>query len=274
VAWTSDKSWADQWSVKIYGEGDVGFYGDFKREEPEPFGPHGVVLAREFHRGRIVIVGDQNMWGDAFMNYADNYRLWLNSMAWLLDDPKLADWHKYEAWQGPRVAFYEPADTPRFGSVNNTDYYNTLCLLARHYWTFANDRLDEPADLRVVADGRRTFSPAERECFTRYLQGGGRVLVLSDTAEAGDDENLYAEPVAAWLDISGTDVHPSEHAHEYTYPGGGRLVVLKQELTVDNEHLAPPIRVPNAEERERAEQLLEIVHSLCSGSTDPTAPGG
>jgi hypothetical protein len=276
IALTSDQSWADQWSVAIYGEGEVGFYGDFKREEPEPFGPHGVVLAREFHKGRILIVGDQNMWGDAFMNYADNYRLWLNSLAWLLRDPKLADWKPYEVWHGPRVVLYEPADKPRFGSVDNGDYYNTLCLLARHYWTFANDRLDERADLRVVANGQRTFSPAEREHFTRYLHGGGRILVLPDTAEAGDDDskNFAVDSLVSCLDISSTERHSTQHTSEYLYPSGGRLVVLDHELTVDNEHLAPPVRVPNAEERERADQLLEIVRSLCNGSTDPAAPGG
>ncbi|MHB8902636.1 MAG: hypothetical protein ACYC6Y_28080, partial [Thermoguttaceae bacterium] len=70
VAWTSDRAWADEWAIGIYGNtSDIGNYGNFTRDDHEPLGPHGVVLAKEHGRGRIVIVGDQNMWGDAFINY-------------------------------------------------------------------------------------------------------------------------------------------------------------------------------------------------------------
>ena len=268
VALTSDQSWADQWSFDVYGKGEVGFCGDFNRDQFEPLGPHGVVLAREFHKGRIVIVADQNMWSDSFINYADNYRLWLNSMAWLLCDPKLADRKPYETWHRPRVVLHEPADRPRFGSADDGDYYNALSLLARYFWTFANDHLDEPADLRVVADGQRTFSPEEQEQFAQYLQGGGRVLVLPDTTEAVDGSQL-ADSLAECLDISSLDRHLTRHTNEYVYPSGGRLVVLHPELTVENERLAPPTQAPNAEERERVEQLLQIVRSLLDRSQSP-----
>lgn len=265
VALTSDQSWADEWSVGLYGEGDVGFYGDFTREEHEPLGPHGVVLARDFQKGRIVIVADQNMWGDAFMNYADNYRLWLNTMAWLLGDPNLADWKSYETWHHPRVALFEPADAPRFGSNANRDYYHTLCLLARRYWTFTNDRLDEPADLRIVVDGHRDFSAEELKSLSEYARGGGKLLVLPDLPdpiESAGETSQPSRPLAAALDLSGTEQTSTRHTTEHTYPGGGRVVVLASDQAVPNERLAPPIRTPSAEEAARAEVLLNLISRI------------
>ena len=263
VALTSERSWADQWSVGSYGEGsDAGFFGDFTREEHEPLGPHGVVLARDFQKGRIVIVGDQNVWGDAFMNYADDYRLWLNVMAWLLGDPNLADWKPYETWHRPRVALFEPADSPRFGSSDDRDYYHTLCLFARHYWTFANDRLDEPADLRVVVDGPRDFSPGELKSLSDYARAGGKLLVLSDPPQSADETSQSTRPMAASLDLSGADRTSTQHTTEYTYPSGGRVIVLAPDQAVPNERLAPPTRAPNAEESDRAKLLLNLIRPL------------
>ena len=263
VALTSDRSWADAWSVGSYGEGeDNGFCGDFVQQEHEPHGPHGVVLARDFQKGRIVIVGDQNIWGDAFINYADNYRLWLNTMAWLLRDPNLADWKSYETWHRPRVAFFEPADSPRFGSRDNGDYYNAFCLIARHYWTFANDRCDDPADLRVVAEGRRNFSPAELNSLSEYARAGGKLLVLRDPAESDGEAGDPTRPLTASLDLSGTVQTSTQHTNRYTYPGGGCVVVLGCDQAISNQHLAPPIRAPNAEEADRAELLLDLIRHL------------
>ena len=263
VAWTSPDAWADEWKVGIYGEtDDIGLYGDFKKEEHEVLGPHGVVLAREFHEGRIVIVGDQNMWGDAFMNYGDNYRLWLNSMAWLLRDPKLADWKVYEKWHAPRVVLYEPADTARFGSVDDGDYYHLLCLLARDFWTFANDRLDEPADLRIVADGEREFSADEIAKLTAYVRSGGKLLVLPHVPLESEADSEPARPLFGLLDVSGAEEASTEYTTEYSLPNGGRIVFLADSLVPHCRVLAPPTRVPNAEEGKRATAILGIVRRL------------
>ncbi len=90
VAMTSESSWADEWSAGIYGDGNgPGFLGDLERNPEEAAGPLGVVLAKDYQKGRILIVSDQNLFADPFLNYADNFRLWLNGMAWLLRDDAL-----------------------------------------------------------------------------------------------------------------------------------------------------------------------------------------
>ncbi len=263
VAWTGDQAWADEWAISLYGQNsDGGNYGNFKRDDHEPLGPHGVVLAREFHEGRIVVAGDQNMWGDAFINYGDNYRLWINAAAWLLRDPKVADWKAYETWHHPRLVLYEPSDTPRFGSCEDRDYYHLFCLLGRHYWTFANDRLDEPAELRVVADGRREFSGEEISKLSDYVRGGGKLLILPHVAGETETNGKKGPLLSASLDFSGAERSSTGQATEYAFPGGGRVVLLANGLDPDCKRIAPAIRIPNAEEQEREAAILKIVRQL------------
>ena len=263
VAWTSEQAWADEWVIGIYGAtDDIGNYGNFKREDHEPLGPHGVVLAREFHEGRIVIVGDQNMWGDAFINYGDNYRLWINSTAWLLRDPKLVDWRAYENWHEPRIVLYEPADAPRFGSCADGDYYHLFCLLGRYYWTFANDRLDEPAGLRVVADGRREFSAEEIAKLSDYVGGGGKLLILPHVPLETETDGKEGPLLSGSLDFSGAERNSSEHATEYVFSSGGRVVLLADALVPHCQRIAPATRIPNAEEGAREAAILNVVRQV------------
>ncbi len=84
IAWSSEKAWGDNFYIELYGESDIACYGNFKRDRDEPNGPFGTVLAKEFGKGRIVIVADQNLFSAFFLNYADNYKLWFNIFAWLL----------------------------------------------------------------------------------------------------------------------------------------------------------------------------------------------
>jgi len=258
VALTSDESWADAWAVEAYGDSDegLGLYGNFKRDEEELSGPHGVVLAKEFHRGRVVIAADQNMFSDGFLHYADNHRLWLNMMAWLLRETTLTDWKAYEQAQRPRIVLHESPRATRFGSNDDEDFYHALCLLSRYYWTFANDRLDEPADVRVLAEGSYDLADEERRSLEAYLAKGGALLVLGRSEAAVEKGDVVAELAA------GATVEETADGIWHTLEGGGRLVLLKPEGAVSNKYIASPTRPPKLEEKARSDRLLRIVEAL------------
>jgi hypothetical protein len=82
VAWTSDQAWADAGAVPLYGEGDMGLFGDMRYSDSEEQGKQGIILARGVGLGRVTVIADQNGLGDAFISYADNWRLWLNACKW------------------------------------------------------------------------------------------------------------------------------------------------------------------------------------------------
>lgn len=82
VAFSSASSFADFWDVEDTG----GFYGNWRfdgDESIEPRGPLAMVAATEYGDGRVVVVGDQNIFGDAWLYFADNFDLMMNSFQWL-----------------------------------------------------------------------------------------------------------------------------------------------------------------------------------------------
>ncbi len=259
LAWTSDKSWADAWSFGSYGEKNApGFLGDFSRGPGEAAGPLGVVLAKTLERGRIVVVADQNMFSDSFINYADNYRLWLNTMAWLLHEESLRRPEDYERWQSPRIALCEQYDHAAFGSDDAEGYYYAMCLLNRAYWTFANDRSPRAADLLVLARNKDELSPRQVAELADHLRRGKNILILSA------QDNVLGERQGALAQI----MRELAITHPVTRLLPGRLVVetppgevhlLSPRVAVDNAHLAPPTRIPNVNERQRNETLLQAV---------------
>ncbi len=82
IAWSSDKAWADAGAVPLYGEGNVGLFGDMLPTDTEEQGRQGIVLARQVGNGRVVVIADQNSVGDCVISYADNWCLWLNACQW------------------------------------------------------------------------------------------------------------------------------------------------------------------------------------------------
>lgn len=81
VALTSEESFADFWDPEDKG----GYYGNWKfdgDEEVEPKGPLEVVSAVEYGEGRVVVVADQNIFGDAWTHYGDNLELAVNGFEW------------------------------------------------------------------------------------------------------------------------------------------------------------------------------------------------
>lgn len=80
IAYTSEESFGDLWNK----ESGLGYYGDWSfKEEDDIRGPLAVHIAAEYGEGRIVIAGDQNMFGDPWLNFVDNFQLGMNSMEWL-----------------------------------------------------------------------------------------------------------------------------------------------------------------------------------------------
>ncbi len=259
VAWTSSRSWADAWTVAPFGEGcSPGFYGNFKRDPGERSGPLGFVLAREFGKGRIVVVGDQNIFGDVFLNYADNYRLWLNAMGWLLDDAGLRDPAPYLRWKSPRLLLYEQYDRAAWGADDNDGCHFAQALVTRHHWAFANDRLTEPCDLVVFPDNDRRLPPEGVQAVAAHLRSGKNVLFLN-TDHGPDDAEVALGQILAAAGARYPRSKSGEERLSIEVPQGGRIHVLGMEWAIDNTTIAPPHRTPSAAEAKRATALLDAV---------------
>jgi hypothetical protein len=260
VATTSDASWPDAWDAGIYGEENApAFVGDFAQGIDEPNGPLGVVMAKSLGQGRIVVVADQNLFSDVFINYADNYRLWLNSMAWLLRDDALQRADSYVQSHSPVVALFEKYDRGTFGSPDADGYYHAMSLLNRHLWTFANDQPDDTANLIVVAHNEYSLTDRQLASFIDHLQRAKPILLLS----GGDNFSLESEglvqTVIQRLQAAPPKVvrHPAKLVVDI--PARGSVHILKGERGFDNTSLPSPTEVPSAAEQKTGEALLKAV---------------
>ncbi len=234
VAWSGSNSWRDAPIMPIYGEADVAFFGNFAPDPNEPIGPSGVVLAKEFQKGKIVVVGDQNLFSAFFLHYLDVYRLWNNSFAWLLDRPELADVAQYvQSLKENRlvVCWEELArGAPRFGDPDPKGYYNVYTALCRYYNVFcvANDDPELTPDLTIILHGGNNYSPQGFSyAYKRLLEGKTLVVIDPQDAVLDDESSELAILVKKLADEADVDVKSSSANHETT----GKRFVERVELT-------------------------------------------
>jgi hypothetical protein len=266
VAWTSDRAWADAWSTEMFGHANgPGFYGNFSRDTGEASGPLGVVLAKTLGKGRIVLIADQNMIGESFLHYADNYRLWLNAVAWLLDDARLRDADAYQRWRTPRVVLYEPPDHPEFGRTEPDGAYLALVLLSRYWWTFAGDRWAEPCDLVVFAYDQCLLAEESVAAVVRHLKSGRNVLILNAEGQLLWEESSVVGQVLKALDLSPVK-RQADGRLILDLPGCGSIHILGPDTVLDNGVLGPPTQAPDATQQEHDKRLLDAVREALKTS--------
>ncbi|MEM1348562.1 MAG: DUF4350 domain-containing protein [Myxococcota bacterium] len=150
IARTSPEGWGDFWNEEDSG----GFYGNWSIDEGEPVGSVPVAVAAEYGQGRIVVVGDQNVFGDSWVHFADNFEHAVNAFEWLA---------KREDSEGPRLRDIRPKgfnigmDTLkngfRTGNGADRNYYKFFVNLNRDQEVTGSAllRYDEDIDALVFA---------------------------------------------------------------------------------------------------------------------------
>jgi hypothetical protein len=261
VAMSSAHSWADAWQTGIFGKDNApGFYGNFIRDPGERAGPLGVVLAKTFGAGRIVIIGDQNILSDTFINYADNYRLWLNAAAWLLGQDALREPGPYEQWRRPRILVYEQHDRAAVGVSESSGCYHFWTLLSRHHWAFANDRISVPSELIVFPYNDSPMPAEHAAAIAAHLRRGKNVLILNAEAATLLDEPSVIRQLLAAAGVKEPKRHTRPGKLVLEPPGCGAIHVLGPDLVIDNGTVAEPTRPPTSAEEERNQMFLWAVH--------------
>lgn len=254
VAFTSDKAWGDQWIVHPYGEGDTpGFYGNWTLDKGERTGKLAVMLAKNYGRGRVVVVGDQNMWGDAFCNYADNYRFWLNSVAWLTGEAQIADAKIYEQWQKPRILAYEKYSQAVWGNCDEGGHFNLFVLLGRNFWTFASDNLASEADLIIFAHDKYALSDEDIAGLIKHLKAKHNILVLNSVSNTSDKAQMLVHLNER---IGNPVVSSDSRQIAYTWEGYGSLIMFSLNEEFINSAVLHPQQRPDDRQKTNLDYLL------------------
>jgi len=258
VVWSSDDSWQDAAGMPIYGEADLAYFGNFTRDEEEPVGSSGVVSAKRFGKGKIVVVGDQNLFSAFFLQYLDNYRLWLNIFAWTLEKPELAELKTYfeDARQKPTLLCWEELENnvKKFGNPDASGYYHVYTILCRRYNPFCitNDdsALGLEADALLWIGGGKEISQRGIDLAVRQLKRGKTLIVLDPARNVENDKNSGVARLLkkiqlktgreTSIDESNDPTSLKKHVERFETSTGGRLILLRGRNSFDNSEVPKP----------------------------------
>lgn len=279
VARTSKHSWADRWYCPPYGETEkMGFCGNFALDPQERRGPFGVVLAKEFGKGRIVLVGDQNIFGDTFIAYADNYRLWINAVAWLLRADEttdsgipadLADPAAFRAFRKPKLLLVEDFAIGMFGTDDKYGCYNLMAWLNRHFPLFCDDRCESDYELLVLPNGHLTMSEEIVDLLAAHLRRGRDVVALHSSPTVVETPDAVLMRLFQKLGIERPNFETLDMilaaAPIETLEGAGTVYLFDPSLNLYNYGIPPPSDRPGEMQRDTLVVLRRQLESLLPG---------
>lgn len=180
LAFTSERSFADFWNP----EQESGHYGNWAwdgDESVEPRGPLSVYNAVEYGKGRVVVAGDQNMFGDTWAHWSHNFELFMNSMEWVSQHDAGAPLRNLRPL-GTVFAFDQTkngnagakqADTGMLSFYTNMNRDRQVS--TRATFSFTNDE-----DVLIIADVVREFTDGEIAAVREVLAAGKPVVVSVD----------------------------------------------------------------------------------------------
>lgn len=142
LVFTSEDSFADYWDES----NDHGYYGSWSQgddEELEPSGPLSVAAATEYGDGRVALVGDQNIFGDGWVNLGHNFEFAANIVEWLAGNEDTEEPLRDQPRRGHNIAF--EADVNYYQSARNSHS-------AGYYTMFIETNRNEAVTGRVTPE--------------------------------------------------------------------------------------------------------------------------
>lgn len=200
LASSSDAAFGDFWNES---QGTPGYYGNWRQDSTEPDGPLTLAVAREWGQGRVVVVADQNIFGDVWLHYADNCRFALNAFQWLGRDRLPAE----EETLRFRILTDESHNASRAGRKAPADgfytFYTTLNRDAE-VTVHAGYGLAEGYDALLLLAPAEEPSSADLALIDAYLETGRDVvLVLNEEQRELPAARALLEHLAGEVEITG-----------------------------------------------------------------------
>jgi hypothetical protein len=183
IARLSDDGFADYWD-----ETDTtGYYGNWRHDGDDTLEPRGklpVVQAREYGQGRVVVAGDQNMFGDAWLHFGNNFELMMNTFQWLAGEETAAPL-RAAPLAGLSIGLDMSHNSFQVGRNAPNGYYAFYVNLNRDHQVSADARMDIGSynDVLMLMDPSAAFDDDDVERVRQYFADGKTVLVSFEADE-------------------------------------------------------------------------------------------
>jgi hypothetical protein len=222
-----------------------------------------VIAAHAVGQGRVLVVGDQNVFGDPFINYLDNYKLWLNSVGWLTGAADLAKHGDYTDWLKNRILAYEEPKRSAFGNSDKEGYYNFFVALGRNSWAFASNDLAGDADALLFAHDDYELPQSALDKLLEHLRHKRDVVVLNSGVAAENGRPGMLQQVQQKL---GNSIPTIRHINDelvrsYTWPDCGKFMMIDSQALYQNDFCPVPENKLTTEQQavlDAAFQLLGV----------------
>lgn len=183
TAFLSEDGFGDFWDE----ENTEGFYGNWTFDGDEALEPRGadtaVIAAAEFGEGRVFVVGDQNIYGDVWLHFADNFAHALNGFEWLAKQDGVAQVPLRDApAKGLDLGVELERAAFSLGQGGGDRYYGLYHHLNRHQGVTARAESDlsRARDAWILPTPREDYAEADIANLQAHLQAGRRVVMLFD----------------------------------------------------------------------------------------------
>ena len=188
TALTSQASFGDLWDEQM----TEGFYGNWTFDGDttrEPKGPMAVVMAAEHGAGRVVVVGDQNVYGDAFVHFGDNFRHAMNSFEWLAGQDQIASVALADIKpHGVNIGIDARLNRRALGNGGRQSYYTFFVNFNRDAEVTGRGitRFDGRDDALVLPSPQLELKPRDVDAIADYLRQGKKVVLTLELDLLGD----------------------------------------------------------------------------------------
>ena len=179
---SSKTAYLDHWNPNF----PPAFTGDFVRQPQEPEGPFFEMAVATPGKGRVVVLGDHNIFDNLTLRYVDNLRCALQAWNWLAREKlNIAVAENEKTILVPettRPSDIMRPDSSREGHGANT-FYTFFTVLNRHPTAIAHctEFLDDKNySMVIVAPQRQKFSSRYLEYLRSEYQEGAVITVLAD----------------------------------------------------------------------------------------------
>jgi hypothetical protein len=281
VAFLSEGGFADDW---INTDENPGFYGNWRLDPGEPSGALPVISANEFGDGRLVVVADQNIFGDEWLYVAHNFELASNIFEWLARrDGTVPPMRANVDPTFYTVAFELERSGWNLGWGGCSGFFPFFINFNRTPGVVARGVVDleDHADTIVIANPDEPFDGREVQALRTQL-GRGRTVILMLDVVAGTPEGWQlAAELLPDLVVNGDDDQipvtslPAPQGFEVVI-GNDEFPVHSDAFDIDGLSMAGhryPVGVTCPEEVEGADPYLAVV-TATSGESLMTADVG
>ena len=245
VATLSANGWGDYYRNIPWGEDiDRGFYGNWKLDKTERQGRLGTILAKEFGKGKIAVVGDQNNIGNFWVKYADNYKLYLNIVNWMLGET--IEHSEFVASKTPNVLFLENYRNAVFGDPEPPGYYNAFFACSKRYWTFSSDTIEHEFSLIILTPRTLPLGENNKEMILKHVESGKPVIFLNEESELSTEGQELVECLSKEDRLQ--VVENSEELIKYRNSKNGSISVILNAYRFNNENTNHPASEPTPTE--------------------------